>query len=183
MLQACQAVRALLFSSLLLHGSICCLSRQEYPQQHQRRGTFGLTRDTDVDLSLLPVLSSKQEDGGGGFDCIQHLDSYLPLYESLDPEYQPAAFRFYDSDYAFARERITSSPLFINLVNQVDEIPFTQDDVVGYDEITGGVGLVDLMAQKRVSRILVASLLTLSCFLPPSCIMTPFPLPFLLLLI
>jgi hypothetical protein len=34
-------------------------------------------------------------------ECLEHLDSYLPLYSALPPEYQPAAFKFYDSDYAF----------------------------------------------------------------------------------
>lgn len=73
--------------------------------------------------------------------CINHLDSYWPLYESLAAEYQPAAYKFYDSDYAFARERITSSPLFIKRAAQVNDIPFIQNDVVDYNQITGGVSL------------------------------------------
>lgn len=87
-----------------------------------------------------------------GLNCIKHLNDFVPLYEALAPEYQPAAFKFYDSDYAFARERITSSPVFIKQVKHVNDIPFTQKDVVGYDKITGGTSLTDLVAQKRVSK-------------------------------
>jgi len=83
-------------------------------------------------------------------ECLEHLDSYLHLYSALAPEYQPAAFQFYDSDYAFARERITSSPAFITRVNRVGDIPFTQANVTGYNAITGGVPLADLVAQGRV---------------------------------
>jgi hypothetical protein len=83
-------------------------------------------------------------------ECLEHLDSYLPLYSALAPEYQPAAFQFYDSDYAFARERITSSPAFITRANRVGDIPFTEAEVMGYNAITGGVSLADLVAQGRV---------------------------------
>lgn len=83
-------------------------------------------------------------------ECLEHLDSYLPLYGALAPEYQPAAYKFYDSDYAFARERITSSPAFITRVKTLGDIPFTQDKVTGYDAITGSVSLATLVAQGRV---------------------------------
>ena len=68
----------------------------------------------DMFFSCQPVLS-----------CLQHLDSYLPIHAALPQEYQAAAFRFWDSDYAFARERITSSPAFIKRVNSLGEVPFT----------------------------------------------------------
>lgn len=90
--------------------------------------------------------------------CIESLDSYEPLYRSLAPEFQPAAYKFWDSDYAFARERITSSPLFIKLVAELSDVPFTQSDVVGYNEITGGVSMAQLVAQERVSVVLPTSL-------------------------
>jgi hypothetical protein len=83
-------------------------------------------------------------------ECLEHLDSYLPLYSALAPEYQPAAYKFYDSDFAFARERITSSPAFITRVDTLEEIPFSQAEVTGYNAITGGVSLADLVAQGRV---------------------------------
>lgn len=83
-------------------------------------------------------------------DCFQSLASYEALYAALDPEYQPASFRFWDSDYAFARERITSSPAFITRVNSLSEVPFTQAQVLGYDAITGGVSMQELVAQQRL---------------------------------
>lgn len=85
--------------------------------------------------------------------CLRHLQSYLPLYSALDPEYQPAAYKFYDSDYAFARERITSSPAFITRVKNVGEVPFTQANVTGYAAITNGTSLADLVAQGRVYMV------------------------------
>lgn len=88
---------------------------------------------------------------GARGNCFKGLDSYIPLYEAVDAEYQPASFRFWDSDSAFARERITSSPAFLTRVdNLTAQVPFTQADVVGYDAITGGVSLTQLVAEGRL---------------------------------
>jgi hypothetical protein len=96
-----------------------------------------------------PMLTACTDINSTGM-CLETLDSYLPLYQSLDPEYQPAAYKFYDSDKAFARERLTASPAFLTLVKNVAEIPFTQADVTGYNTITGGEPLSSLVAQGRV---------------------------------
>lgn len=80
---------------------------------------------------MTPIAAACAQIGGFSFACLEHLTSYLPLYEALDPEYQPVAYKFWDSDYAFARERITSSPAFITKVQSVNEIPFTQTQVTG----------------------------------------------------
>ena len=93
--------------------------------------------------------------GGLFSDCITALDSYEALYASLAPEYQPAAYKFWDSDYAFARERITSSPKFLRRVDGLSQIPFIQDDVVGYDDITGGTSLSQLVDEKRVRHEMI----------------------------
>ena len=112
-------------------------------------GQIGVSVATSLSVLVPPLQEACLTISQTG-ECLQHLDSYLPLYSALAPEYQPAAFQFYDSDYAFARERITSSPAFITRINRVGDIPFTQANVTGYAGITGGTPLPDLVAQGRV---------------------------------
>lgn len=112
-------------------------------------GQLGVSVETGTNVLATPIGAACFSINGTG-DCLEHLDSYLPLYGALAPEYQPAAYTFYDSDYAFARERITSSPAFITRVNSLGDIPFSQADVTGYDLITGGIPLAKLVAQGRV---------------------------------
>lgn len=71
---------------------------------HHRHGrtSIALTHNTDP---------STQIGGGGGSSsgkCLKRLDSYELLYEAVDPKYQPAAFRFWDSDAASRARRPSS---------------------------------------------------------------------------
>jgi hypothetical protein len=115
-------------------------------------GQLMVSRAVGMNVLEGPIIATCLAISASG-ECLNTLDSYLPLYDSLAPQYQPAAYKFYDSDYAFARERITSSPAFITRVNSVGDIPFTQADVTGYDTITGGVPLSSLVAQGRLFTV------------------------------
>lgn len=123
-------------------------------QTRLSQGAFVLGQiNTSVEIGLQTIaepISTACTDISSTGMCFETLDSYLPLYQSLDPEYQPAAYKFYDSDKAFARERLTASPAFLTLVKNVAEIPFTQADVTGYNTITGSESLSSLIAQGRV---------------------------------
>lgn len=104
--------------------------------------------------------------GGNLTNCVTSLDGFASLYASLPPELQPALANFTRSDAAFARRRLTTSPL---LLAAVSELPagMEEGDIVGLDQLIAatGLSLAELLA---AGRVFAADFTPLAGLLDPS---------------